>query len=109
MCIRDRDVEALATYRRAVSLHPDRWESHFELGFFYFNAQTRYDDAVPEFARARELGCPPVKVRMYAHALEHSGEPAKALDVWRELLAADPGDGVARQNLQRIEAILGSG
>lgn len=104
-----RDVEALATYRRAVAMHPDRWEAHFELGFFYFNAQERYDDAIPRFAKARELGCPPERTRMLAHALEHAGHPKRALTVWQELLAEDPADGVARQNLKRIEAVLGSG
>lgn len=105
----DRDVQALATYRRAVAMHPESWESHFELGFFYFNAQKRYLDAIPEFARARELGCPPVKARMHAHALEGAGRPEEALEVWRALLAEDPDDGVAQQNLQRLTAILGAG
>ncbi|MBD3292174.1 MAG: tetratricopeptide repeat protein [Armatimonadia bacterium] len=105
----ERDGEALATYRRAVAMHPDRWEAHFELGFFYFNAQERYDDAIPEFAEARELGCPPEKTRMLAHALEHAGHPEKAQEVWQELLANNPRDGVAIQNLKRIESILGAG
>ncbi len=105
----ERDGEALATYRRAVAMHPDRWESHFELGFFYFNAQKRYADAVPEFARARELGCPPVQARMHAHALEDAGRNAEALEVWRELLANSPDDGVVRGNLQRLEAEMRSG
>ncbi|MGI5818920.1 MAG: HEAT repeat domain-containing protein [Armatimonadota bacterium] len=104
-----RDVEALATYRRAVFMHPDEWESHFELGFFYYNAQKRFADAVPEFERARELGCPPVQARMHAHALERAGYPERALGVWRELHAENPDDGVVRQNLQRLETICGSG
>ena len=105
----ERDGEALATYRRAVAMHPDRWESHFELGFFYFNAQRRFAEAVPEFARARELGCPPVQARMHAHALEDAGRNAEALEVWRELLANTPDDGVVRGNVQRLEAEMRSG
>jgi tetratricopeptide (TPR) repeat protein len=101
-----RETEAIATYRRAVSMHPDRWESHFELGFYYFNAQKRPADAVEHFARARDLGCPPEKARMYAHALEHSGHPERALEVWRRLLADNPTDGVARQNISRLEEIV---
>jgi hypothetical protein len=104
-----RDVEALSAYRRAVALHPDDWESHFELGFFYFNAQKRFDDAIDEFARARELEAPPVQARMHAHALEHDGQPEKAAEVWREILDENPNDGVARSNLTRLEEILGSG
>lgn len=105
----ERDVEALATYRRAVSMHPDNWQAHFELGFFYFNAQKRYKDAIPEFERARELGCPPTQARMHAHALEQAGHPEKALEVWRVLVEKNPSDGVARQNMQRLDAVVGPG
>lgn len=104
-----RDGEALATYRRAVAMHPENWESHFELGFYYYNAEKRFEDAIPEFKRARELGCPPVQARMHAHALEAAGRQQEALTVWRELLAENPDDGVARQNLQRLQAEMGSG
>ncbi|MFP4248756.1 MAG: HEAT repeat domain-containing protein [Armatimonadota bacterium] len=105
----ERDVEALATYRRAVSMHPDEWEAHFELGFFYFNAQRRFADAVPLFKRARELGAPPERARLHAHALEKSGRVDEAYEVWRELVANTPDDPVARQNLQRLKEIIGSG
>ncbi len=104
-----RDVEALATYRRAVAMHPESWDAHFELGFFYFNAQKRFADAVTHFAEARELGCPPTRARMHAHALEKSGQEEKALEVWRELVANTPDDAVARQNLRRLEETVGSG
>ena len=105
----ERDVEALATYRRAVAMHPDSWESHFELGFFYFNVKERYMDAAAEFQRSRELGCPPDKARMHAHALEKAGRTQEALEVWRDLVAKTPDDLVARHNLRRMEEGAGPG
>lgn len=105
----ERDVEALAAYRRAVTLHPDAWESHFELGFFYFNAQKRFDDAAREFARARELGAPPVQARMHAHAIESTGQISEALEVWRELVAKNLADLVAQGNLRRVQALVDDG
>lgn len=104
-----RDVEALATYRRAVSMHPDEWEAHFELGFYYFNAQKRFEDAIPLLGRARELGSPPTQSRMHAHALERAGYQSEALEVWRELLEEQPDDLVARRNYERLKAIVESG
>ncbi|HCA48097.1 MAG TPA: hypothetical protein DEP45_12340 [Armatimonadetes bacterium] len=104
-----RDVEALATYRRAVATHPEAWESHFEMGFFYFNAQKRYGHAAREFAQARKLGAPPVQARMHGHALEKAGQIPEALEVWRELVAKNPGDLVARDNLRRVEALVDGG
>ncbi len=98
-----RDTEAIAAYRKGVRLNPDDWSAHFELGFYYFNAQKRYEHAIPRFARARELGCPPEPARMHAHALEDAGRPREALAVWRELAAAYPDDLVVKANLRRFE------
>ncbi len=35
-----RTTEAIATYRRAVVTNPESWLPHWELGFYYFNAQS---------------------------------------------------------------------
>jgi tetratricopeptide (TPR) repeat protein len=104
-----RDVEALATYRRAVDMHPESWQSHFELGFFYFNAQKRYAEALPHFEKARELDCPQELARMHAHALEKIGRMEAAYEVWQELLAKYPDDLVVRHNLRRLEKQLEAG
>lgn len=104
-----RNTEAVGTYRRGVAVVPEAWETHFELGFYYYNAWKRYEEAVPHFARARELGAPSAQARLHAHALEHAGHPREALEVWRELLAADPNNGVLRLNIERLEAQLSSG
>lgn len=98
-----RNTEAVATYRKNVQLNPDDWEAHFELGFYYFNAQKRFAAAAPKFARARELGAPSVQARMHAHALEHAGRTHEALAVWRELQAQVPDDPVVRGNIERLE------
>lgn len=104
-----RNTEAVATYRRNVAANPDDWTAYFELGFYYFNAQKRYADAVPLFARARELGAPPVQARMHAHALEHAGRPRAALGVWQEIAAEVPGDLVVQGNIERLKKSLGDG
>jgi len=104
-----RNTEALATYHKNVQLNPRDWGAHFELGFYYFNALKRYADAVPEFARARELGAAPEQARMHAHALEHAGRPRDALAVWREIQAQVPDDLVVQGNVRRLEESLGGG
>ncbi|MGD9498517.1 MAG: HEAT repeat domain-containing protein [Armatimonadota bacterium] len=73
-----RNTEAVATYLRGVQLNPDSWEAHWELGFYHYNAQKRFEKAIPEFARARALGAPAVPARMHAHAREHAGRPREA-------------------------------
>lgn len=102
-----RNTEAVATYRKNVQVNPDDWTAHFELGFYYFNAQKRFAEAIPEFARARELGARPEQARMHAHALEHAGRPRDALAVWREIQAQVPDDPVVRGNIDRLEQSLG--
>ncbi len=102
-----RDTEAISAYRRAVHLHPDSWITNWELGFYYFNAMERYEDAVEPFARARALGCPHAFARMHAHALEHCGRPEESLAVWRELQQDRPDDPVVRMNIRRLEASAG--
>ncbi len=101
-----RNVEAVSAYRKGVDLHPDSWLMNWELGFYYFNAQKRFEDAIPLFERARELGSPPVKSRMHAHALERAERPQEALEVWYELHEEFGEDGVVRQNIERLEARL---
>jgi pentatricopeptide repeat protein len=46
---------------------------------------------------------------MHAHALEKAGRIEEAYEVWHELVANNPEDGVAKQNLQRLEVALESG
>ncbi|MGC9320521.1 MAG: HEAT repeat domain-containing protein [Armatimonadota bacterium] len=105
----DRNREALGAYYRGVQILPDSWETNWELGFYYFNALKRYEDAVPLLARARELGAPQRFARMHAHALEKAGHPRQALAVWKQLREQYPEDQVVRVNIRRLERSLGDG
>ena len=104
-----RNTEAIATYRRGVDVHPESWHLHWEIGFYYFNAQKRFEDAIPHFELARELGSPPEKSRMHAHALERSGQSREALEVWRELREQFGEDAVVELNINRLRTRLNEG
>lgn len=104
-----RDTEAIATYHRGLSLHPDSWHLQWELGFYYFNAQKRFQEAIPRFELARELGSPAVESRMHAHALEKAGYLQEALQVWNELREQFGEDGVVTLNIDRLREILQEG
>lgn len=104
-----RNTEAIGTYRRGVAVHPDSWHLQWELGFYYFNAQKRYEDAIPQFELARELGSPAVESRMHAHALERAGHPREALEVWHELREQFGEDAVVTMNIDRLRARLQEG
>ena len=104
-----RNTEAIATYRKNVHLNPDDCDAQWELGFYYFNAQKRYEDAIPLLRRAWELGCRPEDAHVLAHALEHSGRTREALELWREFARTEPDSGVVRLNIERLEALLGDG
>ena len=100
-----RNTEALGAYKRWVQADPDNWEAHFELGQHYFNLK-QYEPAAAELGRARELGCPPERARMHAHALEKAGHPAEALAVWIELAAIDPDAPVPAHHVRRLQELL---
>jgi len=104
-----RNTEAIATYRRNVYLNPDSPDAQWELGFYYFNAQRRYEEAIPVLQRAWELGCRPEDAHVLAHALENVGRPREALALWREFARAEPESGVVRLNIERLGGILGDG
>jgi len=104
-----RNTEAIATYRKNVHLNPDSPDANWELGFYYFNAQKRYEEAIPVLRRAWELGCRPEDAHVLAHALENVGRTREALELWREFARAQPDSGVVRLNIERLEALLGGG
>jgi Flp pilus assembly protein TadD len=61
----------------------------------------RVRDAVPILRRATERAPEDVTIlNNYGVALAESGDVAAALDVWRRVLAIDPDNVVARDNLQ---------
>ena len=47
-------ADAEATYKRAIALRPDYWDGYNTLGAFYVR-QRRFDDAIEQLQRARQL------------------------------------------------------
>lgn len=103
-----RDQEALALYRQAVAVVPERWETHQDLAMFLYQHK-EYAAAAEEFRRATEQPQPPVYVwKMLAHAYEHSGQLEKALSAWETAGRLAPHDPAVGVNMSRVRARLQS-
>jgi Flp pilus assembly protein TadD len=101
-----RDPEALALYRQAVAAVPGRWETHQDLGMFYY-AHKQYPAAATEFRAATEKpDAPGFTWKMLAHALEHAGELAQAVAAWEGAARVAPNDPAIAVNLRRVQARL---
>lgn len=72
----------------AVKRNPDNWESHYELGFHYFDRLGEAAAGATSFQRAVTLGGGPAYVqRMLAHALCYDERPNEAVALWRKVAA----------------------
>jgi tetratricopeptide (TPR) repeat protein len=101
-----RNQEALALYRQAVAAVPDRWETHQDLGMYYYQHK-EYPAAVEEFRRATQQPGPPAFVwKMLAHAYERSGALEQAVSAWEAAARVAPNDPAIPVNLNRIRARL---
>jgi serine/threonine-protein kinase len=100
-----RDAEAVRTLHRVVNAAPRDPEAHFGLGFHYFNTK-RYRQAIGPLRRAVQLGGDPRVQRTYAHCLERLERWDEARARWARMVEADGTDGVAKQNLERVEGVL---
>lgn len=98
-----RHGAAVSTYHRAIAANPGSWEAAQELGEYY-RLQHRQRLAERYYRRAAELGSPAVQRRQLGHVLEALRRTDDAIAVWRDILAMDPNDPVARRQLQRLGA-----
>jgi tetratricopeptide (TPR) repeat protein len=97
-----RQEEALALYRQAVAAVPDRWETHFDLGYYHYQKK-QYPAAAAAFRRATERkDVAPYVWKMLGHALERSGQLQEAVAAWETAGRVAPQDGVVATNLQRL-------
>jgi Flp pilus assembly protein TadD len=102
----DRDEEALDLYRQAVAVAPQRWETHHDLGMFYYQHK-EYPAAANAFRRGtQQQGAPHYVWKMLAHACERMGELEKALAAWEAAARVAPNDPAVAPNLQRVRARL---
>lgn len=105
---RGRDQEALALYRQATIAAPERWETHQDLGMFYYQHK-EYAAAAGEFQRGTQQQGAPVYVwKMLAHAYEHAGALDQAVSAWEGAARVDPHDPAIGVNLSRVRARLSS-
>jgi tetratricopeptide (TPR) repeat protein len=101
-----RPSEALAMYRQGVTAVPDRWETHQDLGMFYYEHK-QYAEAAAAFRDAsRQQDPPPYVWKMLAHALERAGELKEAVAAWETAGRLAPEDGAVPLNLSRVRAKL---
>lgn len=101
-----RDQEALALYQQATQAAPARWETHQDLGMFYYQHK-QYAPAAAEFQRGTEQSGAPVYVwKMLAHAYEREGSLDQAVKAWEAAARVDPRDPAIGVNLARVKARL---
>ena len=101
-----RDHEALALYRQAVTTVPERWETHQDLGMFYYQHKD-YPAAAGEFrAATKKPGAPSYVWKLLGHACEHAGDLEQAVAAWKGAARVAPNDPAIAVNLQRLQARL---
>jgi len=101
-----RNQEALALYRQAVAAVPERWETHQDLGMFYYQLKD-YPAAAGEFrAATQKPGAPSYVWKMLGHACEHAGDLEQAVAAWKGAARVAPNDPAIAVNLQRVQARL---
>jgi len=101
-----RDQEALDLYRQAVAAAPNRWETHQDLGMYYYQHK-EYAAAAEEFQRGTQQTAAPVYVwKMLAHAYERSGALEKAVAAWEAAARVAPDDPAIAVNLNRVRSRL---
>jgi tetratricopeptide (TPR) repeat protein len=101
-----RDQEALALYRHAVAAVPERWETHQDLGMYYYQHKD-YQPATVEFQRAtQQPGAPEYVWKMLAHAYERAGALEQAVTAWEAAARVTPNDPAIAVNLNRVRARL---
>jgi tetratricopeptide (TPR) repeat protein len=101
-----RDAEALELYRQAVTVAPERWETHHDLGMYHYQHKD-YPAAAAAFRRATQCAEPPAYVwKMLAHAYERSGRLDQAVATWEAAARVAPDDPAVEVNLRRVQARL---
>lgn len=82
----------------------DLFDMWHDLGFWYLDRQD-FARARDYFEEAAKRPCPPFVVKMWAHACEHDGDLAKALDIWETVREITPDDPVIDLNVHRIKKL----
>ncbi len=98
------NTQAIGTYHRAIDTNPTNPRAYFNLGFHYYNID-QYEPAVKYLEQAVCYGGSWLMRRMYAHALEATGQIEASLRQWEQMLQETPDEVVVRLNCERVRQL----
>ncbi len=101
-----RREEAIAAYSQTLSLDPARSEAHRNLGYQLW-AEARFSEALAEFQAAVRWGERGLNTfSMLCQSHDRLGQYKEAEACYDQILAADPGNRIARMHLTHIQRNL---
>ncbi len=93
--------EAINYYNKMILANPNNPDAYFEYGFYYFT-QKNDQEAARWFQTAVALGLTSPKRHMYGHTLKRLGLKDEALKFWNKVLAEEPGNEIARKEVDKL-------
>ncbi|MHB9130253.1 MAG: tetratricopeptide repeat protein [Armatimonadota bacterium] len=97
-----RTEQAIAYYNRMIEANPTDPQAYFEMGVFYTFHLKNDAEAVRWLEKAVALGIPLPRRHVYGHVLAKLGRTAEALAFWKQVLAEQPDDEVARREIEKL-------
>ncbi|MBT5536398.1 tetratricopeptide repeat protein, partial [Candidatus Poribacteria bacterium] len=101
--------EAVAAYRRAIELDPERPGGYNNLAWLFYKNETRLDEAANLAERAVGIEPKPVYLDTLSHVYEAQGRPAEALAAVARALDAAPDNPGYRARRDALRAITQGG
>lgn len=99
--------DAEAFYQLAALRNPNVADAYFYLGMFYFNTLHEYKPAVAIFTAGTKTGDADINDwKMLAHSLQHTGEYAKEVRIWKHIAHEWPNGLAVTINLERARKRL---
>lgn len=96
-----RHDDAIQAYEAALDIKPQHRLARLNLVRSLITVK-RHAAALPLLAEMRRLTTDPEVLRLYAEALRNLGQRTAAIEIYRELLAKNPDDRVARHQLDAL-------
>ncbi|MEO1257361.1 MAG: tetratricopeptide repeat protein [Bacteroidota bacterium] len=95
-----RHEDAMALFEKTLSLHPANAEAHKRMGMI-LHVRGDVKNAVEKYEKALELGSQGLEIQMLlGNGYRDLGDHDKAKDYFKKVLAADPENKEAKNNLQ---------
>lgn len=102
----DEAPRALQEYVRFRKQNPADPDGAYPEANYYF-MRKQYDRVPPLLEPTLAKRPHPNSYRLLAHSYERLGKLSESARTWRALLARTPDDGAAKNNLSRVEKLLG--